>query len=75
MGSYELLMVIIRSAQAPAGSEAGPGASGVPGDDLLQAQAAGAFAGEVAAGQAPSARATVLGCTLGSRVRSRYART
>ena len=40
VGSYELLMVIIRSGQAPAGTAAGPGASGAPGDDPLQARAA-----------------------------------
>lgn len=57
VGSYELLMVIIRSAQAPAGTVAGPGASGAPGDDPFQAQAAEAFAGEVAAGRVPSVRA------------------
>jgi hypothetical protein len=58
VGSYELLMMIIRSAQVP------PGATGVPvasdgafGDDPLQARAAEAFAGEVEAGQVPSVRA------------------
>jgi hypothetical protein len=45
VGSYELLMVIIRSVQAPAGTAAGP-----------EAQAAKAFAGEVAAGRVPSVR-------------------
>jgi len=57
VGSYELLMVIIRSAHAPAGPEAGPGASGAFGGNPLQAQAAEAFAGEAAAGQVPSVRA------------------
>jgi hypothetical protein len=56
VGSYELLMVIIRSAQVPAGA-AGSGALDVPGDDRLQAQAAEAFAREVAAGRVPSVRA------------------
>ena len=56
VGSYELLMVIIRSGQAPAGTAAGPGASGAPGDDPLQVQAAEEFAGEVAAGRVPSVR-------------------
>ena len=56
VGSYELLMVIIRSAQAPAGTAPGPGASGAPGDDPFQAQAAEEFAGEVAAGRVPSVR-------------------
>jgi hypothetical protein len=51
VGSYELLVVIIRSAQAPAGTVPGRGASGVPGNDPFQAQAAEEFAGEVAAGQ------------------------
>jgi hypothetical protein len=51
VGSHELLMVIIRSVEAPAGTAAGSGASGAPGDDLLQAWAAEAFAGEVAAGR------------------------
>jgi hypothetical protein len=50
-------MVIIRSAEAPAGTAAGSGASGAPGDDLLQAWAAEVFAGEVAAGRVPSVRA------------------
>ena len=57
VGSYELLMVIIRSAQAPEGTAApGAGASGAPSDDPLQAQAAEEFAGEVAAGRVPSVR-------------------
>jgi len=56
VGSYELLMVIIRSTQEPVGTAAGSGASGTPGDDPLQAQAAEEFAGEVAAGQVPSVR-------------------
>jgi hypothetical protein len=47
VGSYELLMVIIRSAQAPAGTTPRPGASGAPGDDPFQVQAAEEFAGEV----------------------------
>jgi hypothetical protein len=56
VGSYELLMVIIRSAQAPAGMATGPETSGAPDDDPLQVQAAEAFAGEVAAGRVPSVR-------------------
>jgi hypothetical protein len=57
VGSYELLMVIIRSTQV-AGAAAVSGASdGAPGDGLLQAQAAEAFASEVAAGRVPSVRA------------------
>jgi hypothetical protein len=56
VGSYELLMVIIRSAREPAGTAPGPGASGAPGDDLFRARAAEEFAGEVAAGRVPSVR-------------------
>jgi hypothetical protein len=44
VGSYELLMVVIRSTQVPAGMAAGAGASGAPGDDPLQVQAAKEFA-------------------------------
>jgi hypothetical protein len=58
VGSYELLMVIIRSTQVAAGAAAVSGASdAAPGDGLLQAQAAEAFASEVAVGRVPSARA------------------
>jgi hypothetical protein len=57
VGSYELLMVIIRAAQAPAGAALGSGAPDVPGEHRLQAQAAEAFAGEIAAGRVPSVRA------------------
>jgi hypothetical protein len=56
VGSYELLMVIIRSGQAPEDPAAGLAASGAPGDDPVQAQAAEEFAGEVAAGRVPSIR-------------------
>jgi hypothetical protein len=61
VGSYELLMVIIRSGRVPAGTAARPGAarpgaSGVAGGDPLRAQAAEEFAGEVAAGRVPSVR-------------------
>ena len=49
-------MVVIRSGQVPEGTEAGPGASGAHGDGPLQAQAAEAFAGKVAAGRVPSVR-------------------
>jgi hypothetical protein len=52
----ELLMVIIRSGQVPAGPAAGPGTSVAPGDGPLQAQAAEEFAGEVAAGRVLSIR-------------------
>ena len=57
VGSYELLMMIIRSAHAPVGPVAEPGAFAGLGDDPLQAQAAEEFAGEVAAGCVPSGRA------------------
>jgi len=58
VGSYELLMMIIRSGQVSADRAAGPGASGVaPGDVPMRAQAAEAFAGGVAAGRVPSVRA------------------
>jgi hypothetical protein len=56
VGSYELLMVIIRSHQVPAATAGGPGALGAPGDDPLQAPAAEEFAGEVAARRVPSVR-------------------
>jgi hypothetical protein len=58
VGSYELLMMIIRGAQAepevPAVADA---SDAVPGIDLLHARAAEEFAGEVAAGRKPSIRA------------------
>ena len=56
VGFYELLMVIIRSGQVPTGTAAGPGASCATDNDLLRAQAAEEFAGEVAAGRVPSVR-------------------
>ena len=56
VGSYELLMVIIRSGQVPTGTAAGPGASCATDNDLLRAQASEEFAGEVAAGRVPSVR-------------------
>jgi hypothetical protein len=56
VGSYELLMVIIRSDQLPTGAAAGPETSGAPGDGPLQVQAAEEFAGEVATGRVPSVR-------------------
>jgi hypothetical protein len=57
VGSYELLMVIIRSAQVAAGAAVSGVSGGGAGDGLLQARAAEAFAGEVAAGRVPSVRA------------------
>jgi hypothetical protein len=57
VGLDELLMVIIHSAQTPVGATAGSGTSGAAGGDPLQAQAAEAFAGEVAAWRVPSVRA------------------
>ena len=56
VGSYELLMVIIRSGQVPAGTVAGSKRSGAPGDGPLHEQAAEVFAGEVAAGRVLSVR-------------------
>jgi len=58
VGSYELLMVIIRSAQvAGPGKSLGGAADCVPGADPLQAHAAQAFAAELAAGRLRSVRA------------------
>lgn len=58
VGSYELLMMIIRGAQP---EPAVPGAAGAPGAvprlDPLHARAAQEFVGEVAAGRKPSIRA------------------
>lgn len=56
VGSYELLMVIIRNAQVPSGTAAQPETSGAPVDEPFQAQAAEAFAGEIVAGRVPSGR-------------------
>jgi hypothetical protein len=75
VGWHELLMAIIHSAEAPAGTAAESRASGAPGDDLLQAWAAEAFAGEVAAGRVPSVRAISARLHIGQRRRSGYART
>ena len=58
VGSYELLMMIIRSAQVPGAATAPRSAPARrPGVDPLKAQAAQEFAGEVAAGRVPSVRA------------------
>jgi hypothetical protein len=58
VGSYELLMVIIRSAQVPAGGGAASVVTDTaPGDGPVQAKAGQAFADEVAAGRVPSVRA------------------
>jgi hypothetical protein len=58
VGSYELLMMIIRSAQMPeAGTAPGRAPECMPGTDPLEAEAAQAFAGELAAGCVPSVRA------------------
>jgi hypothetical protein len=56
VGSYELLMMIIRGTQpeADVASKTQEPSACVP--DTLQAQAAGEFAGEVAAGCIPSIR-------------------
>jgi hypothetical protein len=58
VGSFELLMMIIRSVQVPPGVTVVPGApADACDDDPLQARAAEELAGEVAAGQVPSVRA------------------
>ena len=58
VGSYELLMMIIRSAQLPGTGAAMGGAPGcMPDAEPLQSQAAQAFAVELAAGRVPSVRA------------------
>jgi Protein of unknown function (DUF2637) len=54
VGSYELLMVIIRGAQAPAGSGS---VTSVPREDPLHEQAARVFADELAVARVPSVRA------------------
>src|ERR1700757_3884391 len=57
VGSYELLMGVIRGAQQPAGEvppETEEASAGVP--DALQAQAAEEFAEDVAGGRMPSIR-------------------
>jgi hypothetical protein len=56
VGSYELLMVIIRSGRVPADTAAGPGTSGASDDGPLRARAAEVFAGEVVAGRVTSIR-------------------
>jgi hypothetical protein len=57
VGSYELLMMVIRSAQVPATAAAVPETSDGADDGLLRAPAAEVFTGEVAAGRVPSVRA------------------
>ena len=58
VGSYELLMMIIRSAQAPGTVPAvGRAPERMPDTDPLQGQAAQAFAVGLAAGRVPSVRA------------------
>ncbi|HEX6520547.1 MAG TPA: DUF2637 domain-containing protein [Streptosporangiaceae bacterium] len=59
VGSYELLMLIIRGAQSPE-TEAGASGAGPargPEADPLQVRAAGEFAGQIASGTVPSIRA------------------
>jgi hypothetical protein len=53
VGSYELLMIVIRSSQAA--SDSGSGSAGIP--DLLQGQAAEIFADQLAMDRVPSIRA------------------
>jgi hypothetical protein len=58
VGSYELLMTVIRNAQAPATSANGAGLPGAPSDlDPLQVRAVRVFADELAACRVPSVRA------------------
>jgi hypothetical protein len=76
VGSYELLMMIIRSAQLPGAGAVPVGApERMPGTDPLQGQAAQAFAVELAAGRVPSVRAIRARLHVGSHVPSGYART
>lgn len=57
VGSYELLMMIIRAAQLPGTGEALRGIfERSPDPDPLQAEAVQAFAAELAAGRVPSVR-------------------
>jgi hypothetical protein len=58
VGSYELLMLIIRAVRLPEAATALGGAREcLPGTGPLQVQAARVFAGELAAGRVPSVRA------------------
>ena len=76
VGSYELLMMIIRAAQLSGTDTALGGApEWMPGIDPLQVRAAQAFAVELAAGRVPSVRAIRARLQWGSRVPSGYART
>ncbi|TVZ03751.1 hypothetical protein EAS64_14895 [Trebonia kvetii] len=57
VGSYELLMMVIRSAQLPAAGMAMDGAPEcMPDNDPLQVLASQVFAVELAAGRVPSVR-------------------
>jgi hypothetical protein len=74
VGSYELLMMIIRSVQVPgAGMALGVAPGSVPGADQLQAEAAQVFTAELAARRVPSVRAIRARMHVGSRVPSGYA--
>lgn len=57
VGSYELLMLIIRSTDTAPAEDEERELAGVPEPDPLQVQAAEAFADEIAAGRTPSVRA------------------
>ena len=58
VGSYELLMMIIRAGQLPGtGTALGGAPASMPDTDPLQVQAAQAFSVELAAGRVPSVRA------------------
>ena len=76
VGSYELLMMIIRSAQLPGTGAAMGGAPGcMPDAEPLQSQAAQAFAVELAAGRVPSVRAIRARLHVGQPRASGYAHT
>jgi hypothetical protein len=79
VGSYKLfMMIVICSAREPASPTAAAAAAAGDGasvDGPLQAQAAEAFAGEIAAGRVPSVRVIRAGCTSASHAPSECART
>jgi hypothetical protein len=59
VGSYELLMLVIRGAQSPKAEASVPEAEPARGPeaDPLQVRATGEFAGQIASGTVPSIRA------------------
>jgi Protein of unknown function (DUF2637) len=70
VGSYELLMVVIRYGQVPACTETGPAISGALVMTRCGRRLLKGFAGDVAAGRVPSVRMIAPDSTSGSRVRS-----